>query len=159
MNESPDSNRTGVSDCAPSICPLSPAPLAFQVLAAAHAVEARLEDALGQLGLSLAKFRVLAKLAVVGEPLPLGGLAEHCSCVRSNMTQLVDRLEADKLVERVNDPSDRRSVRAALTDAGRERHGEAVEILARAESEIFTGLAADDRDALARLVQQLTKTA
>lgn len=148
-----------VSDTAPQICPLSPAPLAFRVLEAAHAVEARLEAELGQIGLSLAKFRVLAKLAVVGEPLPLGGLAEHCSCVRSNMTQLVDRLEVDRLVERVNDPSDRRSVRAALTPAGRERHGEAVEILARAENEVFAGLSESDRAALARLVQQLTREA
>jgi len=140
-----------------SPCPLSPAPLAFQVLEAAHAVEARLESELGQIGLSLAKFRVLAKLSVTAEPLPLGGLAEHCSCVRSNMTQLVDRLEADKLVERVNDPADRRSVRAALTPAGRERHADAVEILARSEGEIFTGLSGPDREALARLVQQLTR--
>jgi DNA-binding MarR family transcriptional regulator len=142
-----------------SPCPLSPAPLAFQVLEAARAVEARLEEELGRIGLSLAKFRVLAKLSVTEEPLPLGGLAEHCSCVRSNMTQLVDRLEADKLVERVNDPSDRRSVRAALTPAGRGRHGEAVEILARTEGEVFAGLTEDDRAALARLVQQLTREA
>ena len=142
-----------------SPCPLSPAPLAFQVLEAARAVEARLEEELGRIGLSLAKFRVLAKLSVTEEPLPLGGLAEHCSCVRSNMTQLVDRLEADKLVERVNDPSDRRSVRAALTPAGRGRHGEAVEILARTEGEVFAGLSEMDRSALARLVQQLTREA
>jgi DNA-binding MarR family transcriptional regulator len=73
------------------------------------------------------------------------------------MTQLVDRLEAEKLVERVNDPADRRSVRAALTTAGSERQAEGVEILRRAESEAFAPLSAADRMELSRLVQQLTR--
>ena len=34
------------------------------------------------------------------------------------MTQLVDRLEADGLVRRVADPTDRRSVKAEITDEG-----------------------------------------
>jgi DNA-binding MarR family transcriptional regulator len=37
------------------------------------------------------------------------------------MTGLVDHLERDGLVERVPDPDDRRSVRARLTPAGKER--------------------------------------
>jgi len=138
-------------------CPANPAPLAFAVLGAAGAVEAHLEGALAAVGLSLAKFRVLSRLVEAGEPLPLGGLADHCSCVRSNMTQLVDRLEAEKLVARMNDPSDRRSVRAALTAAGRERQTEGVAALARAESEVFARLSDLDRADLSRLVQQLTR--
>jgi DNA-binding MarR family transcriptional regulator len=44
------------------------------------------------------------------------------TCVRSNITQLVDRLEADGLVRRVDHPSDRRGVMAApLTPLGVER--------------------------------------
>ena len=141
----------------PEACPFNPAPLSFQVLGAAAVVEAHLEGALSQVGLSLAKFKVLSRLVEAGEALPLGGLAEHCSCVRSNMTQLVDRLEAEKLVARMNDPTDRRSVRAALTAAGRERQAEGVEILRRAEREAFAPLSAADRTELSRLVQQLTR--
>ena len=95
----------------------APAAMAFQVLEAAREVEARLESALGGVGLSLAKFGVLARLVEAGEPLPLGSLAERCSCVRSNMTQLVDRLETERLVERVQVPNDRRSILATLTPA------------------------------------------
>jgi len=142
-----------------SFCPLNPAPLASQVLGAANVVETHLEGALGQVGLSLAKLRVLSRLVEAGEPLPLGGLADHCSCVRSNMTQLVDRLEADKLVERVNDPADRRSVRAALTAAGRQRQAEGVEILASSERAVFARLSEADRADLSRLVLQLTQPA
>jgi DNA-binding MarR family transcriptional regulator len=130
-------------------------PMASLLLGAAHEVEARLEGALGRVGLSLAKFNVLSRLVEAGEPVPLGCLADRCSCVRSNMTQLVDRLEADRLVERVSDPNDRRSVRAVLTDEGRARHAEGAGALAAAEREVFAPLGEREREALVRLVQRL----
>jgi DNA-binding MarR family transcriptional regulator len=141
-----------VNESAGAICPTS---LAFRMLGAAHEVEARLESALDRIGLSVAKFGVLAKLVEAGEPLALGCLAERSSCVRSNMTQLVDRLEAERLVERVNDPSDRRSVRAALTPAGRERHAEAVHILEDAGREVFASLDEEERATLTRVLARL----
>ena len=94
----------------------------LNLLHAARKIEERLEDALGEVGLSLAKMGVLAKLADADEPIPLSLLAERCACVRSNITQLVDRLEDDGLVRREPDPDDRRSIRATLTAEGRERH-------------------------------------
>lgn len=130
-----------------------PAPMSFLMLGALHGMEAHLESALGRAGLSLAKFRVLTQLVEAREPVPLGSLAERCACVRSNMTQLVDRLEADGLVERVSDPSDRRSVRAALTAQGRARHAEGAEILEQAERELFARLRKEERASLARLVR------
>src|SRR5262245_46786226 len=134
-----------------------PAPLAFLLLGTVHEMEARLESALGQAGLSLAKFGVLAKLAEAGEPLALGCLADRCSCVRSNMTQLVDRLETDKLVERVDDPNDRRSIKASLTSEGRSRYEDGVRLLDEAEREVFARLADPERDALSRLLRTLQK--
>jgi DNA-binding MarR family transcriptional regulator len=132
-------------------------PMALLLLGAAHEVEAQLESALGRVGLSLAKFGVLSRLVEAGEPVPLGCLADRCSCVRSNMTQLVDRLEADRLVERVSDPSDRRSIHAILTDQGRARHGEAAQALEEAEREVFARLREPERAALGRLIQQLRR--
>jgi DNA-binding MarR family transcriptional regulator len=129
--------------------------LAFRVIGAAHEVEGRLEGALGAIGLSLAKLNVLKALADGDEPLPLSHLADRCCCVRSNITQLVDRLEAERLVERLPDPADRRSVRAALTPAGRERHAEAVRIVGETEREVFAGLGEEDRQALTRLLGRL----
>lgn len=129
--------------------------VAFLLLGAVHELEARLEAALGGVGLSLGKFNVLSKLAAAGEPLPLGALADLCSCVKSNITQLIDRLETDALVERVPDPSDRRTVRAALTPAGRVRHGEAVRLVAETERQALAGLTEADRAMLAQLVGRL----
>jgi DNA-binding MarR family transcriptional regulator len=129
--------------------------MSFLMLGAVHEMEARLEAALGAIGLSLAKFRTLSHLAELREPVPLSALADRCSCVRSNMTQLVDRLEADRLVERVSDAADRRSVRAALTRLGWERHAEGVRILKEMETQLFGRLEDSDKAALARLVQLL----
>ena len=141
-----------------SVVHLQP-PVALLLLGAAHEVEARLESALGQVGLSLAKLNVLSRLVEAGEPLPLGCLADRCSCVRSNMTQLIDRLEADRLVERVSDPNDRRSIRASLTDEGRARYAEGTRILEEAQGEVFARLGEAERATLARLVQQLRREA
>ena len=96
--------------------------LLFTVLQAAQCVQDRLEAALVPTGLSLAKLGALRHLAEANEPLALGQLAERIACVKSNVTQLVDRLEADGMVRRVPDPDDRRSVRALITDLGRQRH-------------------------------------
>ena len=93
----------------------------WSLLQAAGAVEARIEDALAEVGLSGAKLAALTQLVEAGEPISLGELAAQCACVRSNITQLVDRLESEKLVKRMDDPQDRRSLRAAITPLGRER--------------------------------------
>src|SRR5437016_13107156 len=84
----------------------------FSLLHAAHVLEDKLENALATVGLSSAKYSVLHELVGAKTALPLSELAARLSCVRSNMTQLVDRLEAEGLVRRVQDPADRRSVRA-----------------------------------------------
>ncbi|HVX38787.1 MAG TPA: MarR family transcriptional regulator [Gemmatimonadaceae bacterium] len=122
----------------------------FSLLRAAHALEDKLEQTLSEVGLSSAKFSVLSELAKAGEPLPLSELAARLSCVRSNMTQLVDRLEADGFVQRVACPNDRRSVKAALTPEGTRRRNAGAHAVARLQAEFSGKLSAGDRAALAR---------
>ena len=123
--------------------------VSFQLIQALAGFISRFEAALEPVGLSLAKFNVLAKLVAAGEPIPLSTLAEQSACVRSNITQLVDRLEADKLVVRVDDPHDRRLVRAALTAEGRARHAAGEKILVGVERDLFPP---DQREALLELL-------
>src|SRR4051794_29866875 len=52
-------------------------------------------------------------------PLAMSRLAEALRCDNSNVTQIVDRLEADGLVERRPAPHDRRIKALLLTDEGR----------------------------------------
>jgi DNA-binding MarR family transcriptional regulator len=118
----------------------APATLAIEVIRTLHALETRLDEALEPLGLSLAKLGALSKLAAADEPLPLSTLAERLACVRSNITQLVDRLEAEKLVTRSDDPRDRRSVRAELTAKGRERHAAGMRALDKVERDLLARL-------------------
>jgi DNA-binding MarR family transcriptional regulator len=65
-----------------------------------------------------AQARVLTLL--VHEPLPMRHIAEQLKCEPSNVTGIVDRLQARGLVERRPDPADRRVKLAAATDTGTE---------------------------------------
>ncbi|HVZ48981.1 MAG TPA: MarR family winged helix-turn-helix transcriptional regulator [Gemmatimonadaceae bacterium] len=53
-----------------------------------------------------------------GRPAPMSELAGALGCDASNVTGLVDRLEARQLIERRADPGDRRVKMVAVTDAG-----------------------------------------
>src|SRR5256885_7371379 len=97
--------------------PPAPDALVFSLLGAAGAVEARLEAAVSPLGLSLAKLGLLRLLAEAKQPLPLSELAQHQRCVRSNITQIVDRLEKDGLVRRRAGPAGRPAGGAPPTPA------------------------------------------
>ncbi|OEJ30633.1 MarR family winged helix-turn-helix transcriptional regulator [Streptomyces subrutilus] len=68
-------------------------------------------------GLTSTQARVLAQL---DGPVPMRGLAKLLVCDASNVTGIVDRLEARELVRREPDPSDRRVKNVVATDAGRE---------------------------------------
>ncbi len=76
------------------------------------------EDALKGHGLSLAKYNILSTLAEAGGRLPFSALVERLGCVRSNVTGLIDRLQEDGLVRRVDHPDDRRMLFAELTEEG-----------------------------------------
>ena len=124
----------------------------FGLLHVARELEARLEGALGEVELSMTRLSVLTALVRRGEPLTLSDLAAAVACVRSNMTQVVDRLEGDGLVKRVADASDRRIVRAALTPAGAERQAAGEERLSRVQAEFCASISPPDRAAIDRLV-------
>src|SRR5881392_4257462 len=108
----------------------------FAVLHASGVLEARMESRLADVGLSIAKLAALRQLRLAGDSLPLGQLAERLACVKSNVTQLVDRLEADGLVSRAPDPNDGRSRLAILTPAGREAYEQGIRIHRAAEQEL-----------------------
>lgn len=127
----------------------------FALLKAAQHVENGVEGALGAEGLSLAKLSVLDNLVKCAEPLPLGQIAGRISCVKSNVTQLIDRLESDGLVARINDPSDRRCVRAAITDQGREKYELGANILKAQEESLRNNLGMDDSEQLYAVLRQV----
>ncbi|MGI8587329.1 MAG: MarR family winged helix-turn-helix transcriptional regulator [Chloroflexia bacterium] len=120
-------------------------------------LEARLDAALADLGLSAAKWGALKHLLEAEEALPLGQLAGRLACVKSNATQLVDRLEADGLVRRVPDSEDRRSIRAEVTAEGRLRYEAGLERMREVERELLGDYTLEERLLLARLLQSLER--
>jgi DNA-binding MarR family transcriptional regulator len=125
------------------------------LVAVGQMIEQRMEEAVQAHGLSLAKMGVLHALVQTGEPVPLGVLSRELHCVKSNITQLIDRMEVDKLVRRIPDPDDRRSVRAELTAEGRRRYDDGWQALEQARREILGALSERDREQLLRLVGRI----
>jgi DNA-binding MarR family transcriptional regulator len=69
--------------------------------------------------MSLARFHLLAQLSVAPNGLRMGELSSRMMVTTGNVTGLTDELEADGLVERVVDPSNRRANLAYMTKKGR----------------------------------------
>ena len=132
-------------------------PLLRQFVRLAHRIEQRLDGVVQPLGLSLPKLAVLQHLVQAERPLPLSELSAHLGCAKSNMTQLIDRLEADQLVERQPDATDRRARLAAITARGRRQYAEGQRLVAAEEQAILAGVPAPDREHLARVLAEFNR--
>jgi DNA-binding MarR family transcriptional regulator len=127
----------------------------FSLIGVAHEIERQFEDALATVNLSGAKFAALTVLVSQDGPVSLSELALKLTCVRSNITQLIDRLEKDGLVKRTDDPADRRGVRAEVTSVGRERFAEGERAMAVVHNAIAKKLANMDQQALESALEAL----
>ena len=130
-----------------------------RILHTAATVQAYLEARLVPVGLSLPKLVALTALREAGDSLTLSQLADRLSCVKSNITQLVDRLETDGFVRREGDPNDRRSRVAVLTTAGRVACDLGGRMRAEAERELLTGFSADDAEQFKAFVERIAQRA
>jgi DNA-binding MarR family transcriptional regulator len=95
----------------------------------AHArVHGALERALKPYDLGVSEFEVLERLAgaELGELRRMQVLGEALHLSQSALSRVVGRLEKDGLAERGMCPHDRRGIYVCITDAGRERHAEAL---------------------------------
>jgi DNA-binding MarR family transcriptional regulator len=82
-------------------------------------------------------------------------LAERESIAQPSMSQLLQRLERLGLVERHDDPADRRACRIAVTPAGEQALDRRAESRARWLDERLDRLSDADRDALVRALPAL----
>jgi DNA-binding MarR family transcriptional regulator len=107
---------------------------------------------LGELGLSFQQSMALMSLEP-GRPVPMSTLATTLQCDNSNVTGIVDRLEAAGLAERRAEPHDRRVKAVALTP-----HGEAVRATVRQRAgqppPEIAGLSAADAAALRDILRR-----
>ena len=110
-------------------------------------------------GLDAWAFDVLAALRRAGHPYQLspGRLVTQTLVTSGTMTNRVDRLAAQGLVQRLPDPGDRRGVIVRLTDTGRARVDAAVEDLVRREHGLLAALSETDRDGLVATLRALVR--
>jgi DNA-binding MarR family transcriptional regulator len=104
----------------------------------------RLNEALAPEGLTFARYEALMLLMFSrGGALPLGKIGERLQVHPTSVTNLIDGLERDGLVQRTPHPNDRRATLARLTPAGRKTAVRATERL----HEIRFGTDLDDEAA------------
>ena len=120
-------------------------------------VSREIEEALKEHNLSLAKYNILNALTEEGGRLPFSTLVERLGCVRSNVTGLIDRLQDDHLVRRVDHPEDRRMLFAELTDEGRALFTATAPHYDAVTRHIFERLNTNQRDLLGELLKILAQ--
>jgi MarR family transcriptional regulator, transcriptional regulator for hemolysin len=127
----------------------------YSLLEAAHAIELQFDEALQPLDLSGPKFAALSRMVETNKPISLHELAAKLSCVRSNITQLIDRLEKQGLVRRLDDPCDRRGVLAEVTSLGRDCYEKGLKATDRVHQKIAKKLSKKDRKELQRILDEI----
>ena len=127
---------------------------AWQLLMKFYFVQRRhLPEWAGESGLSQVQCHVL-HLMDPGRPVPMARLAESLSCDASNVTGLVDRMEARGLLARRSAPGDRRVKVLELTAAGERLRAEMLRHMT-GQPLPLASLTADERRALVGLLERL----
>jgi DNA-binding MarR family transcriptional regulator len=126
-----------------------------------RALEKSLSETTGRFGLTVGEYMVLTALRGSGSPyrLPPSRLAEACWLSSGAMTNRVDNLEREGLVERLPDAEDRRSVQVMLTEKGHRRWEEASGTAAARESLVASALDAEEKLQLNALLRRLVLAA
>ena len=119
-------------------------------------VRRRLRD---EFEVTLPRFDLMAQLERHPEGLKMNALSELLMVTGGNVTAIVDQLAKEGLVERLDEPADRRAFRIRLTRAGERAFAE----MARAHEEwvvdLFSGLSRKEHEALLELLAKLKKSA
>jgi DNA-binding MarR family transcriptional regulator len=92
----------------------------LRLLACSTDIETEIRKRLrAQFGMTLARFDYLAQLHRHPDGLRMSALSRYLMVTGGNVTGLTDELEKDGLVQRDDEPGDRRSYRVGLTHKGR----------------------------------------
>jgi DNA-binding MarR family transcriptional regulator len=106
---------------------------------------------------TLPRFDVLAALYRRRESVTMSELSRMLLVSNGNATTVVDRLEKDGLVVRVNSAADRRTVYVSLTAEGLKQFDVLAADHEREVNSLFAGLSDDDIDALTGILKRMGK--
>ena len=130
----------------------------LRLLSCTNRIEAPLRSRLRErFGGSLPRFDLMAQLDRHPEGLKMRELSERLMVTGGNVTGLTDRLVAEGLVERRDDPDDRRACTVCLTREGRRQFRVMAREHERWVATLFEGLDAAAQAELFRLLGQLKR--
>ena len=115
---------------------------------------ARLASLLRPLKLTVAQFDALANL-YVQDSISQQQLAQRLLVTKGNVSGLVDRLAARKLVARKPDPADGRRNLIRLTKSGQRLAHKALQVQRRLVDEMMEPLSRDERQLLRDMLERL----
>ncbi len=151
--------RSTMTTNAPIPSPRDPRLDAWRAFLFAHAqVRRQLERELqAEQAMGLGEYEVLLLLArAENRRLRMSELAERLVLSRSGVTRLIDRLQAEELVERGSCDTDRRGAWAILTDAGQRRLRDASPTHLRGVGQHFLDrIPADELEAMRRTLERV----
>jgi DNA-binding MarR family transcriptional regulator len=104
---------------------------------------------------TLPRFDLMAQLERHAAGLKMNELSQRLMVTGGNVTGITDQLEAEGLVVRESDPADRRAFTVKLTPAGRRAFARMAEAHEQWVVELFSGLAAAEKDQVYRLLAKL----
>ncbi len=129
----------------------------IRMLGVTRLAEANLRDFLRrEHGTTLPRFDVMAALWRHNDPLTMGELSRLLLMSNGNATDVVSRLEAEGLVARAPCAQDRRTVRVALTPAGRAAFDTMAAGHEAEVARIFAPLDAAELDAAQAILRKVT---
>jgi DNA-binding MarR family transcriptional regulator len=115
-------------------------------------VRARLQD---RFDTTLPRFDLMSQLWRYPQGLKMNELSRHLMVTGGNVTGIVDPLEKAGLVERADDPVDRRAWRVRLTRAGRKAFAEMARTHEEWIVELLAGLSRREHDEIHKLLGKL----
>jgi DNA-binding MarR family transcriptional regulator len=128
----------GWEDCAPGMTAVTSLMRVHQVLTR------RADQILAPVDLSFPRYVLLVTLYFSDGSLPLSALGKQLQLHQTSITSLVDKLEAQGLIQRTPHPTDRRSTIARMTTAGGAVVVKAIKLL---NSELYRDLGLPEAEA------------
>jgi DNA-binding MarR family transcriptional regulator len=112
----------------------------------------------GRYGITRREWRLIAMLADFG-PLSPSALADHAHTDRPLVSRAINDLVDKGLVSRIVAPDDKRRASVALTDKGRELHGELFPQTANINASVLASLSEEELRVFDRALDVLTEAA
>ena len=106
-------------------------------------------------GTTLPRFDLMAQLERYRDGLKMNELSRLLMVTGGNVTAIVDQLEKEGQVERLDEPDDRRAFRIRLTKSGEKSFAEMARAHEQWVVELLGGLSGRERDELLKLLAKL----